>query len=585
MTTKNKTLNSDKFEFIENKNNKVSNDSHLDYLNLENVENKNVLSVKQSIKSEEIKSKLEAGKNQKLNSSRSSSRIIPTSKIKSVASAREKSKNPEKRKVSKTKEKSSDKNLSRNQSPFKTVNSISKKNDDNCVEKKTDLCDEQNPKEKILDIRSHLNKFYEAKTQNQKNNLLKQYMTNPSKGITENYIKYNATTLTDSKEKNKIMNSLLNTGENNSSYNIHNKTQNYSINQTKKIQNNDRTNMSIEMNRRDNKKYPNESEDITKLSIESPKKYREDACLYNTRQNNIHNELNNKKDIFILNMKKNTDIDDSIGNFELTKESSLNRYNFKTDFVVPRINSLNNYSNINKAPRRDTENNINYIHSNQTNSRISLENPIVPRTDNINYLNIKQESADNERKDPKTLDKNFIYYQGREKRLQELNLMNSYIDSLSQISLNPGPSTPNDDKSRKNLNQDQNKTNIVFIPSQINNDQEMRNEGDSKIINKTSLYNSNNILNENSKHNKICMDSQIEQESIRHEITKKLKNQVYEKEYARVNHQIDYVNERLKLNELSKSYLMTKINEYSIKANEESVNIGEYENDMGIIII
>ena len=59
------------------------------------------------------------------------------------------------------------------------------------------------------------------------------------------------------------------------------------------------------------------------------------------------------------------------------------------------------------------------------------------------------------------------------------------------------------------------------------------------------------------------MDSQIEQEKVRFEINKKIKNQAYDNEYSRVNNDIDYLNERLKLNEMSKSYLLNKINEFT----------------------
>ena len=407
-------------------------------------------------------------------------------------------------------------------------------------------------------------------------------MTNPSKSVTENNLKSNATIEIDSVEKNKMINSILNSPENYSYHNSHNKTQKISLNQSQKIQSNDKTTLRMEMNRMSSKNRHNET-------VDSPKKYREDLSLYNSRENTIHNEFKDENEKFTFNRNKNTEIDDSIENFEITKEPFLNRYNFQTDFVVTRVNknSENNHSKINKAPRRDTENSINYIHSNQTNSRVSLDTLIIPSTNNLNYLKLKPELSHNEPKDQKAIDRNLTYYQGKEKRLQELNLMNSYIDSLSQISLNTGPLTQSENKSRKNI-LNENKTNlVVYLPSQLIHDQEVKNEDESRMINKSSLYNSNNILNDNSKNIKtnICLDSQIEQESIRHEISKKLKNQVYEKEYARVNHQIDYVNERLKLNELSKSYLMTKINEYSVKANEESENITEYDNNIGIIFI
>ena len=115
----------------------------------------------------------------------------------------------------------------------------------------------------------------------------------------------------------------------------------------------------------------------------------------------------------------------------------------------------------------------------------------------------------------------------------------------------------------------------MYIPTNVNYSTEENNR-DIQDNTQISIIKTNPDIfrrEENDKHsenyNSYCLDSQVEQESIRHEINKKLKNQIYEKEYSRVNNQIDYVNERLKLNELSKSYLISKINEYSVNTNSE----------------
>jgi hypothetical protein len=72
-------------------------------------------------------------------------------------------------------------------------------------------------------------------------------------------------------------------------------------------------------------------------------------------------------------------------------------------------------------------------------------------------------------------------------------------------------------------------------------------------------------------------DNQYEQEKIRNEINRKIKNQAYQNEYNRVDNNLDYVNERLKLNNLSKSYLLNKINEFSTVKNENT-ELNEKEN-------
>ncbi len=119
-----------------------------------------------------------------------------------------------------------------------------------------------------------------------------------------------------------------------------------------------------------------------------------------------------------------------------------------------------------------------------------------------------------------------------------------------------------------------------------------------------SRFPSNNTSKPNDKpvdefasDDKIYLDSQIEQEKVRFEINKKIKNQVYDNEYSRVNVDIDYVNERLKLNEMSKSYLLNKINEFTtVKSVEDEKkpispkeyahykckNIEDYENQKNI---
>ena len=110
------------------------------------------------------------------------------------------------------------------------------------------------------------------------------------------------------------------------------------------------------------------------------------------------------------------------------------------------------------------------------------------------------------------------------KRLKDLNIVNGYINCLSSEFNSPLYS------------------NIISNPNSKPNEEN---------------------VDELASDDKAYLDSQIEQEKVRFEINKKIKNQAYDNEYSRVNNDIDYLNERLKLNEMSKSYLLNKINEFT----------------------
>lgn len=68
---------------------------------------------------------------------------------------------------------------------------------------------------------------------------------------------------------------------------------------------------------------------------------------------------------------------------------------------------------------------------------------------------------------------------------------------------------------------------------------------------------------EASQNRQSFADSQLELDRMRNGLNRKLQSSVYSNEVNRVNNNIDYVNERLKLNEVSKSYVMNKIHEFT----------------------
>jgi hypothetical protein len=200
-------------------------------------------------------------------------------------------------------------------------------------------------------------------------------------------------------------------------------------------------------------------------------------------------------------------------------QSFINSRKSPYEFSFKKGN-LNTFGTINSVDSSRQSNQKSYSRT------YNFKPDIMQKNNNINSTNLN---------DPFFSSKIEEIRNANNKRLQDLNMVNSYINCLSS-EFNSQPQSQNTSHSTSKPNEKQ--------------------------------------VDELTPEDKAYLDSQIEQEKIRFEINKKIKNQVYDNEYSRVNNDIDYVNERLKLNEMSKSYLLNKINEFTtVKSVEEDKKV------------
>lgn len=341
----------------------------------------------------------------------------------------------------------------------------------NTIPSQNKIVDPQQSVEKIIDIRKHLNNFYENKSQIKKEEIFKNYMT------------------------------------------THDDKEVYTFN--------DRTN------------FAEEYKDYKQRVLEEIKNKNTSGARIET----LSSDVKDNEDTLNLNVKDNS--------YNSANEDRIRKYNFKTDLI--KMNQNNKKSQANKDIFK--EENKGQFSINKNNLETS------------NFQVIKSE------KDSKPLN-------NQNKRLQDLNMLNyytNYINSLSDEVSNENNNCnyvvksterENDKKNEKDKEyfSQNKKQQISYIPTKVDyNFEKTENNINHNIIQ----------LLPQSKINQASLDSQNEQEKIRFDINRKIKNQIYEKEYNRVNNNLDYVNERLKLNEVSKNYLMNKINEFKTVKNED----------------
>ena len=616
-------MKSENLELIDNRIYKIQNDSYDDYLNINNIENKKNLGRKpisvQLNKQEENKNDKHEKKvknteemNKILTRCRSNSRIIPKSVVKASGSTMIESKKPENRtvqnrnsskdKLDKTHTKKTQKNilegpLKIESSNINKLNNINELYSDNKIEEVSNSKNDYKSMDKILEVRSHLNKYYEAKTQNQKSQVLKEYMTIPSKNNTPSNntitIKKDCPIINNQIDKNKILNSLIDDS------NKKNTTNNINVSNFERsrfISNQNNRNDSV--SKLNQSKFDNKSQ----IFVHPTKNFHEDNLENDSKENLLNMDNIDNRGIFTFDRNRNPETMDEEENnktnnypnnyrkgFTNDSRESLNKYNFRMDFVCKNNPPSNKYQDIiykkinepNTQIKNNTSKNTNFIDYRTSNNNDLNKNLITINLDKPINRNDFTHKTDNDLKEINT-SKSIIIDVPKNKRIQELNIMSSYVESLSRenpiIQENQKLNHIKELKTSQNLIvSNSKKSNIVYIPTNVNYSTEENNQDIQENTQISNIKTNPDIFRreENDKHsennnfNSYCLDSQVEQESIRHEINKKLKNQIYEKEYSRVNNQIDYVNERLKLNELSKSYLISKINEYSVDTNTE----------------
>ena len=391
--------------------------------------------------------------------------------------------------------------------------------------------------DKILDIRKHLGNYYIAKSEKAKDNIFKEYMTtHDDRNVVERKKEEDLSKYANYKEKvlSDIKNKKTQTPTNQKV------TENKSMAIPGKIVN----------------KVKKQDQAPQKIIIEEKYDYPKDDKV----QNNINlnqNKSSKSSDINTLDV----DIKYTKPN-ETNKSKTLNKdqiqYNFKTDIIKknPKVtmnkikedpiierklnNRLENEENNSEYDTFLSEINEKYALKDNFDMPIKAENRLnFNNSQSINTTLPSNSLNRNEAWNTNTLNdshKNIVYSKPN-KREEDLKMINCYVKSL----------TIDDPKTIRNT-----------------------------TINNSERCNNLNIDDKFSIDNNYCRDSEVEQEKLRFEINRKIKNQAYENEYNRATHNIDYVNERLKLNEISKNYLINKIGEFTtVKTNDSSQNIGK----------
>ena len=203
------------------------------------------------------------------------------------------------------------------------------------------------------------------------------------------------------------------------------------------------------------------------------------------------------------------------------------KYNFNKNILNETKPPKANYREFSDKENRITFQNDNYTLNNYTNPQ-QIENtdqdiPYITESNINNNANINYNTNISSHVQPTG-----------NRRIDDLNQMSNYINSLRS------------DDRRSSTNS------INYYPTKI-------------------------IDHSEGNHDLYSTDNQFEQEKIRNEISRKIKNQAYQNEYNRVDNNLDYVNERLKLNNLSKSYLLNKINEFTAVKNDNNNDQNNYD--------
>lgn len=435
---------------------------------------------------------------------------------------------------------------------YKSNSKIIPKTGSNKLEKETiSIQNEQFENEpteinKIMNIRKHLNDFYANKKLNEKAVAFKNYMTTHDNKKDINNTSNNYNKENDKKSKNNIYSSYTDKTDFIVNDNYVN-SMNYSLdNQT-----NDREiyNKQEELNNLYQKYLPNyEIENENKKIYKSNNKIdnRSNYDTFRSEKNNTEsNSLNDQRQLFTFKSGS----EDNLEQFKPVKLNN-NSYNFKKDFAGEVNASSINKTKVSNLPHGRYNNKSNF--NNKDSLEMSNENQHKNLKSYDLPLNITKQTIDDKNhmlnNRDKIIDNETPNFQ---KRLEDLSYLQTYANSINK-------------EASKILENNMNKYNIPEMKTDLNKGILDYNRYEARYRDK--------IVNEENQQYK---DSQAQLDKMRDDVNKNLlsKQQSYEKDYNKANDNIDYVNERLKLNNLSKNYLVNKINEFTtIKSNNQDNN-------------
>jgi hypothetical protein len=289
----------------------------------------------------------------------------------------------------------------------------------------------------------------------------------------------------------------------------------------------------------------------------------------------IHNSHVLKKSLntpmnTIPNDKKTISSVSSSINCQISKdknyEKNLTAANVNTKVSINTSYTSNQASSTDPQGFNKTNNTNNRINTNNTNKTPEMEKIRDIRQHLSSYYESKKKK-DTEDKDREDL-KSYMTSHDNLSNNQDENLMFKGKNKITSISISREPMNYNtkiEDLKSANKKRLQD-LNIVsnYLTSLLDDEK----DGEKKST-QVAYQEPDKFINYDDFESKQMEESQAEQELMRRAVNQKLKNQVYENEYQRMNNDIDYVNERLKLNRISKSYLMNKINEFTTVKNFE----------------
>jgi len=429
-----------------------------------------------------------------------------------------------------------------------------------CIE--TDL----NPSEKIVDIRKHLDNYYKNKQEENKNIYFKEYMTthddSASKNIINDYNSENNTYISNQKAQillqNRDLNDITSYYVENNENNNELKRFNYKDFKDKVLQDYQRSKNSNKFSiQNSSNKFSNE----TQINFSNHDKEYISSTPLNYNVNRAEAQLNK-----CLNPEINQNNNDKINyNFrkDLTDNLNSNSYN-------NILNLKNNYNDLNEGfnkinkdlsnfvddyPEVKTNKNKNLVLFSKNMSYASRE---ILKNDRTKKLN-GNETIDQDSIPILSNDKNVIFNFKREKNETDiLNTDNSLKPAYATNKLiNEYKSFSNQSKGKNESNQNSERKSLVNLNS---NDNLYTRERDVHSI--TNFMNNLQIMNssiiDNNNNNNYINDGNFNHNNIN------INNVNYEGEINNISNQIEYINERLKLNEINKNFMITKIDSKEI---------------------
>ena len=444
-------------------------------------------------------------------------------------------------------------NANNNMSNKKSSSTKHIENEENFKNKKQNDKNNLSPSEKIVDIRKHLDCYYKNKQVENKNNHFKEYMT----------------THNDSTIKNIL--------------NDHNTGNNSDINSRIliKVQNTD-SNTFTALNTENNLEQKRfDYKDFKEKVLHDYRKSKDSnnySCHNNTNTVTNFNKIDNfeQENNQIANKPLNYDIIKYQNFNEINNQVDYNdnsnqvNYNFRKDLVYNQnLNTnnnilKNNYNNLNRElhkinndlininPNQESvkSQNYNLIQTNKYSNYTSRGILKDDRTNNLNTNNINLEQVIKN-----NFFKNNSDFNNFEKERNEAQ--KSDIDDIIKpsngkiIKANDGKNESTKGKiynlSYQNSERKNNDSKFT-INENINENLNTRERDVNSIMN---FMNNLQFLN-SSNENKYC-----NLDTINNNKTTNQSN--YEGEYNDINNQIEYINERLKLNEMNRNFIMTKI--------------------------